>query len=68
MTVAIFPSRLSVFPSELLKLPWQSPLLANTRKYWLVELAQYEKILASRAGPIRTRIGPAHKVRWPGMG
>ena len=32
ITVAIFPSRQSVFPSELLKLPWQSPLLANTRK------------------------------------
>ena len=33
ITVAIFPSRQSVFPSERLKLSWQSPLLANTRKY-----------------------------------
>ena len=33
-----------VFPSELLKLPWQSPLLAYTIKYWLVELAQYGSV------------------------
>ena len=47
ITVAIFPSRQSIFPSELLKMPWQSPLLANTRKY-----------SSSRAGPIRVRIPP----------
>ena len=34
ITVAIFPSRQSVFPSEFLKLPWPSPLLVNTRKYF----------------------------------
>ena len=33
ITVTMFPSRQSLFPSELIKLPWQSPLLANTRKY-----------------------------------
>ena len=44
---SIFPSRQSIFPIELLKLPWQSPLLANTRKY-----------SSSRAGPIRVRIPP----------
>ena len=48
LTVAIFPSRQSVFPSELLKLPWQSPLLANTRKYSF-----------SMRVCIRTRIEPA---------
>ena len=37
----------SVFPSELLNLSWQSPLLANTRKYCKLT-GQYEKILASR--------------------
>ena len=47
ITVAIFPSRQRVFPSELLKLSWQSPLLANTRKY-----------SSSRAGPIQVRIPP----------
>ena len=46
-TVAIFPSIQSIFISELLKLPWQIPLLANTKKY-----------LSSRAGPIRVRIPP----------
>ena len=43
ITVAIFPSRRRVFPSELLKLSWQSPLLANTRKYWLALLANTRK-------------------------
>ena len=38
-------SRQHVFPSELLKLPWQSPLLSNTRKYCPVELAQYGSVL-----------------------
>ena len=47
ITGAIFPSRQSIFPSELLKLPWQSPLLVNTRKY-----------SSSRAGPMRVRIPP----------
>ena len=41
------PFQKSIFPSELLKLPWQSPLLANTRKY-----------SSSRAGLIRVRIPP----------
>ena len=45
ITVAIFPSRQRVFSSELLKLPWQSPLLSNTRKYCPVELAQYGSVL-----------------------
>jgi len=47
IAVAIFPSRQSVFPSELLKLPWQSPQIGNTRKY-----------SSSRAGSIRVRILP----------
>ena len=38
----IYPPRQSVFPSESLDLPRQSPQLGNTGKY-----------LASRAGPIR---------------
>ena len=45
IAVAIFPSRKSVFLSELLKLPRQSPQIGNTRKY-----------LSSRAGPIQVRI------------
>ena len=47
ITVAIFPSRQNVFPSELLKLLHQSPQIGNTRKY-----------LSSRAGPIRVQIPP----------
>ena len=47
IAVAILPSRQSVFPSELLKLSWQSPQIGNTRKY-----------SSSRAGPIRVRILP----------
>ena len=34
ITVPIFPSRQSIFPSELLKLPWQSNQKVNTGKYW----------------------------------
>ena len=30
---AIFPSRKSIFPSELLNLPWQSPQKVNTDPY-----------------------------------
>ena len=33
INVAIFPSRQIVFPSELLKLPLQSPQIANRRSY-----------------------------------
>ena len=33
ITVVIFPSRQSIFPSELFKLPWQSPQKVNTGKY-----------------------------------
>ena len=51
--VAIFPSRSRIFPSELLKLPWQSPLLAKTRKY-----------SSSRAGPIRVRIYLSRTLPW----
>ena len=33
INVATFPSRQSIFPSELLKLTWQSPQKVNTGKY-----------------------------------
>ena len=38
------PTPESVSPSELLKLPWQSPLLANTRKYWKLTESIQENI------------------------
>ena len=45
ITVAIFHSRQSVFPSEFLKLQWQSPLKANTREYCMLTESIQENIL-----------------------
>ena len=44
ITVAIFPSRQSVFPSELLKLPWQSPRIGNTRNFVISEYSDISKL------------------------
>ena len=44
ITVAIFPFRQSLFPIELLKLPWRSPQIANTRKYFMLTESIRENI------------------------